>query len=145
MKLVYACAVFALVGMGAEVFFTAVSDWWSARRDFMNASNKCLRGYASILYMPLYGIIPAIMSVVPASFFDVPWVGRGLCYLVAVYMLEAAYNYALRAIIGKHPSDDAYRASRFSAAGGLVRLDFIPFWFAASLLVFEPICLRLIA
>ena len=120
------CFLFSFLGLGLEVAFTAALDSWKRWDRF-------LMGYSSIWYIPLYAVVPFILSWAGPSLFPIPWYLRGLIYMVACFVLEFAGMGALRLILGASPSEASYYKARWNVLG-LIRLDWAPVWFCAGLL-----------
>lgn len=122
----FQCFLFAFLGLGLEVAFTAALDSWKKRDRF-------LMGYSSIWYLPLYAGIPWLLARIGPWIFALAWPLRGLIYIVLCFALEFAGMLALRLLLGASPSEESYHKARWNVLG-LIRLDFAPVWFAAGLL-----------
>lgn len=127
-KLVIQFVIFALIGLGMEVFFTAALN---AKKQFKNGE-KTLKGYSSIWYIPLYGLVAPIYYFCHKLFEIYPWFIRGLIYMLIIYTAEFIWMGLLRLVFGHSPSEKEYYASGRSIMG-LIRWDFAPAWFFAGL------------
>ncbi len=120
------CSLFALLGLGMEVVFTAT-------RNLLFRRNKNGMGYSSLFYAPFYALIPVALSLLHPWLFTLHWFIRGLFYIVALFFAEYCSMGILRFLFGKSPSESEYRRSRLHIHG-LIRLDYAPFWFLAGFL-----------
>lgn len=118
--------LFGSAGVGLEVIFTGVSDYW-------RKGDARLTGYSYIWMFPIYGraypmfvwLRPAIQdSLLPA---------RGIIYVVLLLTVEYCTGWLLRLSIGCCPWEENYEKARWSIHG-LIRLDYAPAWFAACVL-----------
>ncbi|HEY9784810.1 MAG TPA: hypothetical protein V6D17_05360 [Candidatus Obscuribacterales bacterium] len=126
-KLLIEMLLFAVLGLGIEVVFTALMD-------IAKDSKKHLMGYSSIWYMPLYALTPIFFAVLAPYLFALPWFVRGLIYVPLFFALEYAGMFSLRKLLGSSPSQQSYYQSRWNV-NGLIRLDFAPAFFALGLLL----------
>jgi hypothetical protein len=116
--------LFALVGMGLEVVFTALADPFKKQKLYV--------GYASVMYLPLYALTPYFLYITPPKW---AWWHRGLWYVLVIYVLEGLLNAVLEAYYGTHPSRTSYlRGWNYH---GLVNLEplRIVTWFGAGLFI----------
>lgn len=123
--IVIAMALFAVLGLGLEVIFTAVLD---AKKD----SQQHLWGYSSLWYLPLYMLAPVFLNLTASVLLPLPLLLRGLIYMVVIFVCEFMAMLALRKLLGASPSEANYRLSRWNFLG-LIRLDFAPAMFAMGL------------
>jgi len=88
-------------------------------------------GYSFLWMIPIYGLLIFIepMRVVLAP---LPFYGRGVIYVIALWIVEYVGGWFIKKISGRCPWD--YSASKFNLHGYL-RWDFFPFWFVFTLLV----------
>lgn len=119
--------IFAAVGLGLEVVFTAVLDFLKNRKPH-------LVGYSSIWYLPLYGMAPVILNYAQPFLFPLPLPLRGLIYMTAFFAVEYPSMGLLRLLLGTSPSEESYYKSRWNVHG-LIRLDFAPAYFLLGLIL----------
>lgn len=87
-------------------------------------------GYTSLWMFPIYGLA-IILEYVHNSIRHLSIFVRGGIYTVLIFAMEFLSGWVFRNIIGVTPWD--YSGNPFSIYG-LIRLDFIPAWFAVGLL-----------
>ncbi len=112
------------LGVTLEVSFVALTD-------FAEKRDRRLVGYTYLWMLPIYApIYPLLCRLYPRI---APWPlpARGLLYVSLIFAVEYASGWLLRAAVGRCPWD--YGERRW-AVHGLIRLDYAPAWFAASLL-----------
>lgn len=115
---------YTLIGVGAEGCFTMLHD----RKE---------HGYSSPWYIMIYWTIPvwAIWTHHSEAIGALPFWIRGFVHMLAIYVGEFLWMYALRRKNGRSPSQDEYENERWNYKG-LIRLDLWYAWYAAGL-VFE--------
>lgn len=91
------CVLFALVGLGLETAFTGLFQ--------PMARFKLYKGYASVLYLSTYSLIPPLMYITPPEW---AWWHRGLWYLLLIYVIEGVSNVVIQEYYGTHPSEESY-------------------------------------
>lgn len=114
--------LFPLVGLGIEVIFTALAD-----------REKHLVGYSSMLYIPVYALVPIGFAVAPGPLLDSSWIVRILLYPLIGHGAEYVGMGTLRLLFGKSPTEESYRRSRWNIHG-LTRLDYAPAFIAGGFL-----------
>lgn len=120
-QLLFEGFLFAVAGLGLEVIETAVLDW---RKDRQRRG----MGYSSIWYIPFYAVLPlAYFEAFSETLFAFPFYLRGPIYILSFWAVEYPSMGLLRLLLGKSPSEDNYRKSRWSVHG-LIRLDLAPVW-----------------
>ncbi|MEE8424857.1 MAG: hypothetical protein V3S11_03465 [Elusimicrobiota bacterium] len=116
--------LFICVAMTMEVVFTAVADGIKKR-------DLSLTGKTYLWMAPIYAVVyPAFVLLWP-TIGGWPWFARGGLYVVLVYSVEFASGWILRRSLGACPWD--YGRARW-AVDGLIRLDYAPAWFGATML-----------
>lgn len=125
--------LFAVIGLGMEVVFTALCD---CKQD----PKRHLMGYSSLWYCPLYALTPVFLYATGSYIFPLPLIMRGMIYMLAIFLVEYFGMLALRKLLGASPSEAHYYRARFNLHG-LIRLDFAPAMFALGLIL-EGIFLR---
>lgn len=110
--------IFAVAGLGLEVVFTSVFDFFRSR-------HKHLFGYSSLWYVPIYSCVPVVFHYIYPYLFAWPIYGRALFYLISFWMIEYLSMGLLRILLGSSPSEESYRKSGWSIHG-LTRLDYAP-------------------
>ena len=128
MSVIIHSIIFALIGLGIEVVFTALTN---INKNFAKG-DKSLKGYSSIWYIPLYGLVAPIFHFYFDFFSQYSWYTRGLIYMLIIYLAEFFWMATLRFLLGHSPSEKEYYASGRSF-WGLIRWDFAPAWFVAGL------------
>ena len=127
--------LFACVGVGLEVIWTAVLDY---------PKNKSLRllGQSYIWMFPIYGSIPLFLSLLYPRLAGLVLPARLAVYTVLLLMMEYATGWILRRATGACPWEAEYNGKRW-AIDGLIRLDYAPAW-ALACLLFERLYLALL-
>ncbi len=123
--MLFEMALFAILGLGFEVVFTAVLDFKSDKRRF-------LMGYSSLWYAPLYALTPVFLHLIVAGIFEIPFLMRGVIYALLIFGVEYAGMLALRLLLGASPSEKGYYKSGWNIHG-LIRLDYFPAMFLLGL------------
>lgn len=123
--LLFEMALFAILGLGFEVFFTSVLDWKSDKRRF-------LMGYSSLWYAPLYAMTPVFLHLTAVRLFEFPFWMRGVVYALVIWLFEYLGMWGLRLLLGASPSEGSYYKSRWNVHG-LIRLDYFPAMFLLGL------------
>lgn len=112
------------MGMAFEVILVAFAD-------LDEAPDWRLKGHTYVWMIPIYALIyPGLLLLWPVVS-AWPWALRGAFYTVLIFIVEYLSGWLLRKTIGRCPWD---YAGRRWAVHGLIRLDFAPLWFGASLL-----------
>lgn len=113
--------LFGVVGLGLEVLETAFLD-------FPAAKDRLLKGHSSAWYLPFYAVVPlAYFEALHRPLFALPFYARAAAYPLSFWAVELVAMWLLRALLGKSPSEDSYRRSRWNVRG-LIRLDLAPVW-----------------
>ena len=118
----------ASLAMAMETVFVAIAD-------LPEAQDWRLKGHTYVWMFPIYATIYPGLSWLYPRLAGWPFPARGLLYVALIYAVEYASGWAIRAAVGKCPWD--YTGRKW-AVHGLIRLDFAPAWFAASL-VYEAV------
>lgn len=119
--------LFAFLGLGLEVFFTAILD---CRKD----KRRHLLGYSSLWYLPVYMLPPLFFEALGCILFPLSWILRGLIYMFVIFACEYLAMFLLRQLLGASPSEESYYGSRWNIHG-LIRLDFAPAMFFLGLIM----------
>lgn len=119
-------ALMVALGMALEVVFTAFAE-------FRSAPDWRLKGHTYVWMVPIYALIYPLLCVLYPRLAGVPFPLRGVLYTAMIYAVEYSSGWVLRRTTGNCPWEDGYLKSPWGVHG-LVRLDYAPFWFAASLL-----------
>lgn len=128
-RLIFESFLFAIAGIGLEVVETAFLD-------YPKTKDIRLQGHASVWYIPFYAVLPlAYLSALGPAIFPLPLPARAVIYTLSFFALEYLSMGLLRLTLGKSPSEDSYRKSRWNVHG-LIRLDLWPVWMAFGL-IFE--------
>lgn len=125
--------VYGALGWCIEILFTGL--WSLVSRD------RAATAKTYLWMHPIYGLTALLLEQVHDLTSGVPWLARGLVYVVVIYAAEAASGWLLRRVLGVCPWD--YGRKGWSL-GGLVRLDYAPAWYLLGLM-FEPARLAVVA
>ena len=112
------------MGMAVEVIFTAATD-------LAHAEDWKFKGYTYIWMVPIYALIYPFLFYLYPRISSWNLVERGLLYVAIIYGVEYSSGWLLRRLLGYCPWD--YGRKKW-AVHGLVRLNYAPAWFGASLL-----------
>lgn len=119
------CLLVVGAAMALEVCFVAFAD-------LPEAPDWKLKGHTYVWMVPIYALIyPAGLWLFPLLE-RLPWAARGLVYMALIYAVEYSSGWLLRRATGHCPWESGYHKARWGVQG-LIRLDFAPVWFAASL------------
>lgn len=120
-KLIHNFIHCGILGWCLEISFTAMDSF--RRRE------PALKGNTSLYMFPIYGMA-AFLAPICRLLKGKPVILRGLTYACLIFTAEYATGALLRKK-SRCPWD--YSRSKWNV-NRLIRLDFIPFWFAAGLL-----------
>jgi hypothetical protein len=131
--------VYAVLGWGIEVCFTAAKDLLTGVGD-----NR-LRGESYVWMAPIYGVGGLAGELVHRSIKDRPVWQRGAAYALTFWAVEASTGQLLRKGLGDVPWGESYRGHPDQLGDGLIRLYWAPSWAAAGLALerVEPFVRRL--
>ncbi len=116
-----------LAGWCMEIVFTSL--------DSLRRRDMSLKGNTSLWMFPIYGSAAFLTPFGRLLGRKSPWV-RGSAYAGLIFSME----YVTGRLLSKHklcPWD--YGRSRWNV-GRVIRLDFVPFWFCAGLLLERLLC-----
>ena len=118
--------IYGFLGWGLEIIFTAIKS------SIKDRSWK-LEGFTTLWVFPLYA--SAVILFEPLHDFlvvsNIPWFGRGIIYVVGIYVIEFIAGLLLVAIIKKHP----WRYSGRYTFKGYINFLYAPAWFIFGLLL----------
>lgn len=114
-----------LTGWCMEILFTAL--------DSLKKKDRRLIGRTSIWMFPIYGMASCIGPIYK-KIKDVPLLFRGMIYALGIFFFEFLSGSFLK----KHHSCPWDYSSAKSNIGGVIRLDYAPYWMMAGL-IFERI------
>jgi len=120
---------YGVLGMATEVAFTGVRDAAGARTRTWR-----LRGYSYLWMLPIYGLIAVLYEPVHDRLRVAPLWKRAATYAAGFIVVEYASGTAIKRLTGAVPWDYTGE-SRFALPGGTVRLDYLPLWAAAGMLL----------
>ena len=123
--------VYGVFGWCTEIVWTAVTDAVEARLDG-RAIDRRLVGTTYLWMFPIYAGGGLAFEVAHGLLAGLPWVGRGLVYMVGCFVVEYAAGWVIRQATGSVPWD--YSQRRWQVHG-LIRLDYAPAWFVFGLLL----------
>jgi len=116
-----------------EIVFTAVGD-------AIRGHGLALRGETYLWMLPIYGAGGILLERVHRRLAPhVPREVRAFAYVGAMYAVEFGSGWLLCRALGKCPWDYGDRGLNVH---GLIRLDFLPFWYGLGL-AFEPVQARI--
>ncbi|MBL7686057.1 MAG: hypothetical protein JNK65_08510 [Deltaproteobacteria bacterium] len=149
--------LYAIVGIVAEILFTALQDLIDPR--FLKSWNVHGRnilqerpdwrwqgrdpratGYTFLWMIPIY-MAMVFLEPIHHAIAHWPWPLRGLLYVLLVWIAEYVTGAIIRLVTGKCPWDYSY--SKYSLHG-LIRWDFAHVWFIFGF-IFEYLHPRLVA
>jgi hypothetical protein len=119
--------VYALLGWGIEVCFTAVKDLVTGPGD-----NR-LKGESYVWMAPIYGLGGLAGEVVGGALEERTVVERAAAYALTFWAVEASTGEVLRRMLGDVPWGEGYRGHADERGDGLIRLAWGPSWAAAGL------------
>jgi len=122
-------AAYALVGWAAEVAFTALHGATGR-----GTRSWRLRGHSYLWMAPIYGLAAVLFEPAHAAIRGRPVAQRAAAYACGITGVEYVTGMAIRRGVGMVPWDYSGRG-RFVLPGGAVRLDYLPLWAAAGLLM----------
>lgn len=121
-------ALFGLFGIVLEVLFTGVKN--------IIKGNWKGAGETYVWMIPVYMIAAGCMSIVHVLCGDsVPFLIRGILYLIVIYDIELLSGTLLQVLIGVVPWD--YGDSRWTPFG-VINLKYAPLWYLVAL-IYEPL------
>ncbi len=116
--------VFGVLGIFGEVIFTACATWLKNHKWRLN-------GESYIWMFPIYGLIAWLFDPVNQVIGGLPWVVRGFCYMIAIYIVE----YITGALLTKLTGDHIWKYTGKYNIHGQVQLVHAPVWFITGLVV----------
>ncbi|MGM0365669.1 MAG: putative ABC transporter permease [Actinomycetota bacterium] len=111
--------IYSFFGVGIEVFFTSIHD-------FIRYRDLSFKGRSYLWMFPIYGSLGLVIGPLYRLLLPVPFLARGLVYMVIIFSAEFGYGYLLKLTLGKCPWE--YK-SRW-AIKGVVKVTYLPFWLA---------------
>src|SRR5262249_30753178 len=113
--------LYGFLGWSVEVFWSAIEDFWPRGKwDWR------LRGQSNLWSFPIYGMAVFLFEPLHDAVRHLPWVARGMIYVVCIWIVEYTAGWALRRILGVCPWD--YTSYRHHLKG-LISWDYLPIWF----------------
>ena len=122
--------IYGLLGMNMEIFWTSLSG--------IKSGSHNLIGHTSIWMFFIYGSAVFVFEPVYRAIRDCNLFVRGCVWAVLIFVIEFVSGMALRLI-----GIEAWYYSGAYAVMGVIRLDYLPLWFAVGL-IFERIYSALI-
>jgi hypothetical protein len=119
--------VYALLGWGIEVCFTAVKD------GLTGVGDNRLKGESYVWMAPIYGIGGLAGEVVGGALKDRSVLERAAAYALTFWAVEASTGELLRRTLGDVPWGEGYRGHPDQLGDGLIRLGWAPSWAVAGL------------
>lgn len=130
--------LFGMLGMVGEVVFSAISS-------LIRQQSWKLEGHSYLWMLPIYGLIAFLFPLVNGLVASWPWWGRGLSYMVVIFVVE----YISGALLKKITRGPVWHYTGRFNLHGHIQLTYAPVWFAVGLLVeryfndMEQLCLWL--
>ncbi len=135
--------LYGLLGWCAEIVWTALYDAVTGTRraegevaaHVKTTRSERLRlvGRTYLWMFPIYGSAALLFEPAHDAIRRWPWPARGAIECDGIFAVEALSGLLLKRATGRVPWD--YSASRASALGGTIRLDYAPVWFSFGLLL----------
>jgi len=119
--------VYGLLGWCLEIF-------WTGLNSLLKGDIKLI-GFSSIWMFLIYGLAAIFLETIHNKIRKSPLIERGIIYTLIIFFIEFTTGWILNFTMKACPWD---YGSGPLAINGLIRLDFVPVWFAAGLL-FEKI------
>jgi len=120
---------YGVLGLAAEVVFTGLRDAAGTR-----TRTPRLRGYSYLWMLPIYALIAVLYEPVHDRLRAAPRWKRAAAYAAGFVAVEYATGMAIKRLTGVVPWDYTGQ-SRYALPGGAVRLDYLPLWGSAGLLL----------
>ena len=123
--------LYGLFGWCAEIVWTsayAVGEAVRARKKI----DWRLEGRTYLWMLPIYGGGGLLFEQAHRAVASWPWIVRGLVYMLGCFVIEYVAGWIIKKLTGKIPWDYSY--ARWHVHG-LIRLDYIPVWFAFGLIL----------
>ena len=117
--------IFAAIGVLGEVVFTALSDFFTPKKNKWD-----LKGHSYIWMAPIYGLGAFLCGPTLLLIKHQSWIIRGCFYALIIMGIEYLAGILLREITGRCPWD--YRGRAKLHVHGLVRLDYAIVWFCVG-------------
>jgi uncharacterized membrane protein len=130
-KILFFFIVFATLGVAHEIFWTSILDFWKTK-------NLRFIGRSSLLMFPVYGSV-SFLFLIP-NVYEMPWLTRGLIYMILIYLLEYISGFIFKKIFGVAPwnyeknTKDGVGSPKKYHFQGLVCLEYAPIWFIEGLI-----------
>ena len=121
--------LYALLGLGVEVIYTAVYAAAEAAVD-QTPVDGTLQGHTYLWMMPIYGLGGLLFEVVFRLVEGWHWSVRGLLYTIGIFAVEYVAGWVIEKMTGTIPWD--YSERRWHVHGK-IRLDYAPVWFCFGL------------
>lgn len=122
---------YGVFGWCTEIVWTAFTDAVEARWAGQPI-NWRLIGTTYLWMFPIYAGGGLAFEVAHAQLTQMPWVARGLVYMIGCFAVEYVSGWILLQTTGSVPWD--YSQRRWQVHG-LIRLDYAPAWFVFGLLL----------
>lgn len=123
--------VYGVFGWCTEIVWTALTDAVEARLAG-RAIDRRLVGTTYLWMFPIYAGGGLAFEVVHGLLVGMPWIARGLIYMLGCFAVEYAAGWCIRRVTGSVPWDYSQRTWQVH---GLIRLDYAPAWFVFGLLL----------
>jgi hypothetical protein len=117
MKYLILFLLFSFFGVGIEVFFTSIGD-------FFKNKDLSFCGKSYLWMFPIYGSWGLVIGPLYHLISPVPFLLRGFIYLFIIMSGEFIYGYLLKLAIKKCP----WEYKKKWTLMGFVNFTFIPFW-----------------
>ena len=119
--------LYGFLGWCVEVFWSAIEEiGLRGKRDWR------LKGQSYLWSFPLYGMAVFLFEPLHDAVRYLPWMARGMIYVVGIWLVEYAAGWTLRQSVGVCPWD--YTTCRHHLKG-LISWDYLPIWFVFGLIL----------
>lgn len=117
--------ILGVIGITAEVFFTAI-------KDFAKTRHLRLHGFSFIWMFPLYGLLSIVFPIVSPWIAHYSWLIRGTIYMMGIYLVEFIAGWTLTTLTGDHIWNYSHHPFHLR---GQISLWYAPVWFFVGLIV----------
>jgi len=123
---------YGLIGWALEIVFTGIQQPYESNR----INDWRLEGKTQLWTFPIWGSLVFLYEPLHRFLAPVAWPIRGLVYAECFMLVELIAGLVIKYVIGRIPWD--YSKATPLHVAGAVRLDYLPLWFAAGMLL-EPV------
>jgi len=117
--------VYGCTGWIIETVFTGLSSALDG--------DKNLKCHTYLWMFPIYGL-GILLEPLHEIMRGLLWVYRGFVWVAAIFLIEYVTGWIIKLIIGECPWDYDVDGEILVSVKGIIRLDFLPVWFAVGLM-----------